>query len=245
MVEEGKIGQIRAGPVRAGHGRGRAKPQAEEDLVGPGRPHIGLRAGSRELGQAQGDAKDKSAIGISGPAMHCHRPFTLLSVLAQHCPALTEPSWPCPVLPGPSRPCRFCLAPPCYTLPGAVPPGPARHCPAMPGLARIYAPGLALLCHGQPSLVYPAGHYPILSGPALPLSDSAGHHHHHHHVYCTKKYNSHARSCQALPSPLRHWTTLHGLVLPSTAMFGAARHDPALHIPVGTAWTLSGPPRPV
>ena len=40
------------------------KHQAGEDLVWPGRPHIGLPAGPRESVQAQASAKDRSVSGI-------------------------------------------------------------------------------------------------------------------------------------------------------------------------------------
>ena len=49
---------------RTGHGGalGRARP-AWEDLVGSGRPRIGLPTGQRETGQTQAFAKDRSAYG--------------------------------------------------------------------------------------------------------------------------------------------------------------------------------------
>ena len=90
--------------------------RAGEDLVGPGRPHIGLPAGPRETGQAQANAKDRSAPGIhmwytKAPNA---RPSPVLLLSATTYPyqnwSCHYPVWAlhCLTLPSPATPVQFC-----------------------------------------------------------------------------------------------------------------------------------------
>ena len=127
-------------------------------------------------------------------------------------PALNGTNRSFVALPGPSRPCRFCLALPCYTLPGAVLTGPARHCPVLPYSAVgnpawtwLTQLGATLSCLGLHCLKLPSRPCPVLLAmpslvrfcPALSVTDRP-----------SLAPPDPARSCPALPDPVPPCLTL-------------------------------------